>query len=178
MTAGIDKRLKYNVLAMGGSNFAGILRDTNAARMKKYLAKILDNKGITRDQFFTFIEKKIKTDPKYTAKYMDARDTLMILSEFDRTVPIKYGVELRDEIGKPKTLVIPADHYVGLLFTQFLKWLPPTREFSVFPVAYVEGQALDFYDQKIKKDTRSPFFLLKMAEAPFNAIGRLIWEIF
>lgn len=174
MTAGVDPRLKYNVIVLGGSDLVGVFKNTKQRRIRKYRNEVMKAKNISSQQFYDYLAEMIKTDPKFLSKYMDARDTLLILSLFDNTVPIHYGYALRHDIGKPRTIFLLADHYTGLLYTQFLRFLPPTREFTLFPFDYVEGEALQFYQKKMPGRSCARFHPLKILRAPLDLIGR-VW---
>jgi hypothetical protein len=179
ITAGVDKRLKHNVIVLGGTDIVKLFKHSSQGRLQKYTNAVLSNKNITQDEFFELLQQRIRTDPKNVSQYMDARDTLMILGLFDTTVPFKYGQQLRAQIGNPRTVYLFSDHFVGLLYTQFLHFLVPTIENAVLPMDYVEGEALDFYTRAFKINRCGcksiPLQLLQM---PFNLIGRLFGEIF
>lgn len=169
MTAGVDPRLKYNVLAMGGSDLLGIFKHTNVRGVNAYREKVQAAKGITKQQFFEFIEKTVKSDPKNLARYIDADNTLMILSLFDKSVPIEYGMRMRAEIGTPRTVFLTSGHVTSLLYTQFLEVLPP----------YIETEALDFYDRSFERNswdvTSLPFQILQL---PVGIVSYLYFAVF
>lgn len=174
ITAGVDSRLQYNVIAMGGTDLVSIFRDTAQSRINKYKAEVMKTRNLTPEQFYKSLDDRIKTDPKNLAKYMDARNTLMLLAMFDKTVPIKYGRQLREQIGNPRTVFLAADHFIALLYTQFLKFFPPTREFTILPIDYVEGQALEFFRQSFAPRTpQRRAWYLAMLRAPLDAVGKI-----
>lgn len=179
ITAGIDPRLKYNVMAMGGTDLANLFRHSSQRRIRRYTESVMTKKGMTEEQFFNALSQQVRTDPKYLASYIDARDTLMFLSVFDRTVPIKYGYELRDQIGDPRTVYLMADHYTSILYTGFLGPLPTKSPIVIFPFDFVEAEALEFYKKKFQSGHRDirqiPFAILQM---PFNLITEIVGKIF
>lgn len=172
MTAGVDERLKHNVLVMGGSDLAKLFEKSNQRRIQKYIDTVTTKKNISRAEFFTNFNKDIKTDPKNFASYIDARNTLMILGMFDRTVPIKFGRLLREQIGNPKTIFLFADHYTGLLFTNVIK--VACGDACFLPFDYVETEAMNFYRNAMTPGTNTlkliPYRLLRV---PFDLIGRI-----
>ena len=169
MTAGVDPRLKYNVLAMGGSNLLEIFKHTNVKGVNAYREKVQVAKGITKQQFFEYIERTVKSDPKNLARYIDADNTLMFLSLFDKSVPIEYGLRMREEIGTPRTVFLTSGHVTSLLYTQFLEVLPP----------FIETEALDFYDRSFERDSWSltslPFQILQL---PVGFVSYLYFAAF
>lgn len=153
MTAGVDARLKYNVLAMGGTDLVNLLRKSDQRGVKKFRNKVIKIKGITKEDFYTQLRERVRTDPTYLAKYMDARNTLMFLSVFDHAVPFKYGQRLRDEIGGPRTVYLLAGHYTSILYTQYASLLLPWRPLCLLPQDYIESEALAFYKQKFNGES-------------------------
>jgi hypothetical protein len=174
MTAGVDPRLKFNVMAMGGTELVNLFKRSDQGGIAKYTKKVMDAKNITRDQFYEELDKNIKTDPKYFAQFIDARNSLLFLSVFDKTVPIKYGERLRKQIGNPRTIYIAAGHYTSILFTQYVKLLLPLHSFCLFPSDYIETESLAFFNEKFQRRSGTmrliPYRILQL---PFEIIGRI-----
>jgi len=80
-------------------------------------------------------------------------------------------MKLRRDIGNPETIVLFADHYVALLFTQLVKILPPISGATIFPLDYVESEAVRFYRKQFNEPKFSwhslPYRILK---APLDGI--------
>lgn len=172
MTAGVDPRLKYNVMAMGGTDLVSLLRDSDQKGVRKFRNKVMDTLGMSKTQFYESLRARIRTDPKYLAKYMDARNTLMFLAVFDHAVPFKYGEQLREDIGKPRTVYLTAGHFTSILFTQYAKLLLPRAEICLFPRDYIEREALVFYNRSFKhRNTAWQMLPYRILQLPFNIIG-------
>lgn len=118
ISAGVDKRLKHNVLALGATDLVRIMKSSNERRIEKYRDDVMAKLGISEKEFYTALTDNIRTDPKGLAKISYARHTLLVLALLDKTVPIQYGIKLRREIGGPKTVYLLADHYLAAGFTQ------------------------------------------------------------
>ncbi len=175
ITASVDKRLKYNVLALGGSDITDIFKTARVNKFKLYREKIMLAKGITKEEFFAKLEGSIKTDPKYLAQYLDSRNTLMFLSMFDSTVPIKNGMQLRETIGQPRTVYMAADHFISAGFTGMGQLVSVGPDYSLFPFDYIESEALDFYESKFKKRKwRLETVPLRILQLPFNVVQRIV----
>lgn len=175
MTAGVDPRLKYNVIALGGSDLVSVMRDSDQKRLKKILNQVMKNKEMSEEQVLSYLDQMIKTDPKYLAAHMDSRNTLMFLSLFDKTVPFKNGMQLREQIGNPKTIFLPANHYTSAAFTQFIKVLPDEVPVVIFPAAYIESEAFEFYKRSFKRGHRDFRMLpLRLLQLPFDIIGNIV----
>ena len=177
ITAGVDERLEHNVFVLGGSDLAKLFEKSNQNRIQKYIKTVTANKNITRKELFTFLESNIKSDPKNYASYIDASKTLMILGLFDRTVPIKFGRLLREQLGNPRTIFLAADHYLGLAYTGVIT--VACGDLCFLPLDYVETEALSFYRNSMQTGERTfkllPFRFLRI---PFDLIGRIGEEIF
>ena len=145
ITAGVDSRLKTNIIVMGGEDIVEIFRSTNQRGVGKYITKVLAHKGYTRDDLFKFLTETIKTDPKNLAQYMDAEHTLMFITAFDKTVPAHFQHALRRRIGNPSTYYLATDHYLALLLTQFVPLIPPIPGYGVLPFDFIERESLGFY---------------------------------
>lgn len=175
ITAGIDPRLKHNVLALGGTDLVQLFRDSDQPRIRKYREKIMQLKNISADEFFDILTKSIRTDPKFLSQYIDARNTLMILALFDQTVPFKYGLRMRKQIGKPRTIFLLAGHYSALLYTQFVRIIRPNGDLSSFPLDYVETRALEFYEKSFGRERLSfKKVALRVVAIPMNVVGAVV----
>jgi hypothetical protein len=178
LTAGIDSRLKYNVLVMGGTDLVDLFRDSNQARIEKYIKSVSSNKGLSEEEFFQALRKQLKTDPKNTAHFLDSRNTLVILGIFDKTVPFTYGLRLREQIGRPETVFLFADHYLGLLFTQTVSLIPPSKEETgFFPFPYVEQEAVSFYKRSFGIGSNWKLLPFRILQFPLNLIAEGAAEV-
>jgi hypothetical protein len=178
MLAGVDERLKHNVLVLGGSNLVGMFRSSGEKGIKKFIKKVTDAKQISRDELFRVLEESINTDPRYVAKYIDARNTLLILGLFDQSVPVRYGLKLRRQIGEPETVVLMSGHYTSLLFTQFVQLIPPGSDLCVFPYDLIETEALSFYNRTFKTGRWSVREIpVRIFKLPMSIVGR-VWQLF
>ena len=178
-TAGIEPRLKFNVFALGASHLVDVFKRTDVRGVEKYRNNVKELKNISDEQFYAMLQDGLKTDPRYLAPYIDARNTLLILSAFDHAVPIKYGMKLRRELGTPKTIFLASGHYTALLYTQFIKLLPPSETICIFPFDFVESESLRFYNEAF--DTkRVDFFHLPLVilQLPFLLLGKLYYALF
>jgi hypothetical protein len=174
MTAGVDERLKYNVILLGGADLVQLFSNTDQPRVRRFVKTMMEKKNMTEPELYEYLRGKIKTDPKYLARFIDGRNTLLMLALFDQTVPIKTGFDLRRELGEPETIVFMAGHYSSILFTSIADQFLPTGKYTPFPIDYVETEALRFY-RKSFNEGRTPFQLLALRTLrfPFDLIGRV-----
>jgi hypothetical protein len=178
LTAGVDSRLEYNVLVLGGTDLVDLFRDSNQPRIEKYIKAVQENKGFDQEQFFNALRGQLKTDPKNTAQYLNGDKTLLILGVFDRTVPFSYGLKLRDQIGRPDTIFLLADHYVGLLYTQTVSIVPPSKdEPGLFPFPYIEEEAVSFYDRSFNGSWNWGVLPYRLLQQPFNIVAEAFADV-
>ena len=177
VTAGAEPRLKANVLALGGSQLAQIFKKSDVRGVRKYRNRVLTANGITNEEFFNYLEKNLISDPKNLAQYLNANNTLMFLSIFDKAVPFKFGMKLRRQIGYPRTVFLVAGHYTALLYTKFMFGAMGMDCASVLPINIVESEMLKFFNDRFetrRHDIRNlPLFLY---ELPFELLGRAYWR--
>lgn len=173
MTAGTDPRLAYNVMFMGGTDIATVFEQTDQPRARMIIRKIAAQRRVPESALFDEMRRNLKTDPKYLARYMDARDTLLILARFDHTVPFNRGMSLRRELGYPETIMLASGHYSSAIFTGIahdFAVLPP-----MLPPSYVEAETLRFFQDRFGVN-RSPSLslgVLRLLRSPGDAIGRV-----
>jgi hypothetical protein len=178
VTASVDRRLRYTVLALGGSDLAGMFRRSTEKGLRKYKRKVMAKKGLDEEGLHQFFLNTVKTDPKNLVQYADARNTLVVLGLFDRTVPYRYGHRLRKTIGYPRTVFLTAGHFTALLYTGFLEVVAPVVAYFPLPIDYVETEALYFFDTKFGRSRlHAKLTLLRLLQLPFNIIGVLVDEI-
>lgn len=177
ITSGIDSRLEYNVMALGGTNLVKLFSESKEGRIKEYRQKVQSNKNWTQEEFVQILSETLKTDPVNFAQYIDARKTLLVLSLFDDTVPIKFGKKLRHQIGKPETIYLLADHKLGLLYTGFVPIIPPIHRsgYRIFPIDYLETEALHFYRKSFGHEEVSiKHTIFQLLQIPFVLAERTI----
>ena len=175
MSAGVDPRLKHNVLAMGGTDLVGVFRDSDERKIGLYKKAVMEQQKITAEEFYAYMEERIKTDPKMLAKYMDARNTLLILALFDSTVPFKYGQQLRADIGNPRVVYLLAGHKTSVLFTELPNHVKPLEHFPIMPFDYIETEAVAFYDKSFGTGRRSARqAVFEVLQSPFSLVAQIV----
>jgi len=95
-----------------------------------------------------------------------------VLGIFDRTVPFSYGMKLREQIGRPETIFLFADHYVSLAYTQTVSLFPPSKEKAgLFPFPYIEQEAVSFYERSFEGGWNWKALPFKILMLPVNIIA-------
>lgn len=180
MSAGADERLKYNVMALGGTGLARLFTDSTERRIRKYREQVKEERKFETDEAFAeYLQSFLKSTPDNLASFIDGRNVLMFLSLFDDTVPIKYGWDLREQLGKPRTSFLLADHRTSILYTQFVPLLPPNRCFGLFPFDYIETEAMYFFEKSFEKPKiNTRHLLFELVQVPFYVADGLIRAFF
>lgn len=179
MTAGVEPRLSHNVMLLGGSDLVSVFKRSDQGRIRRYIDSVTKAKNITPEEFFRQLRTQLRTEPGHVVRHMDARNTLLFLGMFDRTVPFRYGLKLRRQLGLPKTVFLPAGHYTSILYTQFAKILPPSDEYALFPFDYIELEALNFYRRAFETTphTSLRLMIVRLLRTPFDLIGGVVNSI-
>lgn len=179
ITAGVDSRLQFNVLALGGSHLVEVFKKSDVGGIKRYRDQVIEKTGITEEQFYQSLEDSIITEPKNYARFLDPKKTLMFLSIFDKAVPFKYGLKLREEAGTPRTIFLFSGHYTALLYTQFVKLIPPWDSFCIFPFDFVESESINFYNDAFETGHIDIWhFPFRLVQIPGKALGYLYYAFF
>jgi hypothetical protein len=174
LSAGVDARLKYNVMVLGGTDLIDIFRTSDQRRIKRYIDSVCTDRGITEKQFFELLRQQVKTDPKNTAHYIDPRNSLLILAMFDQTVPFRSGLRLRQQLGYPATIFLFANHYTGLLYTQTVSLIPPRMGPGIFPFPYVEQEAVAFFERSFGTGSGWGAVPYRIAQFPMNLVAEAL----
>ena len=65
------------------------------------------------------IARSLRAEPGRFAPGISNDRVLLILGSLDDKVPYATGLELRDRLGEPETIVIPLGHYTGIIAAPF-----------------------------------------------------------
>ncbi|MFB3787966.1 MAG: alpha/beta hydrolase family protein [bacterium] len=136
--AGVDRRLKANVIALAGGDLPSILSHSNLPNLRDLFHRYAENNHLTPPQAEQQLRAALQTEPLRFTPYIDPRTTLLILARMDHTVPRRNGELLREALGYPRTIYLPTGHYSAVLFTGM----------AGYP--YIESKVLDFLDRILK----------------------------
>ncbi len=129
----LDKRLKYNILGLGGGNIPAILETSSEGRVEEFLKDCREKKG---PSYCLELIKDYQSDPLAFAPSVDARNTRMFLANFDTVVRHNYGTQLHEALGKPELNTLPTGHYTTALY-----WF------------WLSDMILEFFQEKFHIDT-------------------------
>ncbi len=137
LVSALESRVRAGVVALAAGNIPHVLSYSEDRGVRKKRDKLLAKQNVTADQLYQRLAAQINCDPLNYAPYMDARNILMILARFDRSVTYWQGRELKERMGNPETIYLLSGHYSSLLY-----WF------------YIQKEALMFFNRKldVKKD--------------------------
>jgi len=124
VAAGVDERLKCNVIALAGGSMADIICYSKEPRIKGAREKAIKKQNETLEEIHNNFEINLKTDPIKLAPYVDARNVLMMEAYFDnRVIPRKYSDKLRDAMGRPEMFYMFTEHFkTPFLYLPYARW--------------------------------------------------------
>jgi hypothetical protein len=114
VSAGVDDRFVAGVYILGGGSMADIFCSSDEPTIRLHRKKL--QKKYSIKEIHSGIMKNIESDPLQVAKYIDARQTLMYIGLFDKTVPRKCGDKLLKEIGNPEHVYTFGNHYTSMVY--------------------------------------------------------------
>lgn len=112
----LDKRVRAAVLGLAGGDVPHILAYSTEGGIVRRREKMLERHGLTQAQLYQLLKAEFVHDPLDYAPYMDARNVLMILAQFDTIVPFGNGLALREKMGGPETIFIPTGHLTAVVY--------------------------------------------------------------
>ena len=123
-----DSRIKTHVLAMAGGNLPEIFMTSRDPLMKSYMKAVLESKpvfkntAVDRTNLKEVLKEIFLLEPLNSAHLLPAQNILLLLAIFDHVVKFRYGMALRQALGKPKTIFLPLGHYTSILLVPILQW--------------------------------------------------------
>ncbi len=129
----LDSRIRAATLGLAGGDLPYILTQTTEKGIAKRREAILRNEHLTLPELHEKLGQCIQCDPNTYAAFVEPQKVLLILGDFDTVVPIKKGLELRQKMGKPETILVPTGHYTAILF-----------------VPYIQHQCYKFFQRKFR----------------------------
>jgi dienelactone hydrolase len=131
MLAPLDNRIQAAIIGLAGGDLPYILAHSTEPGLTKKREEFLKAKSLTPDQAEAALRKMLTRDPLLYAPYVDPRKVLLVLARYDTVVPIAKGLELKEKMGNPETIMIPAGHYTAVL-----------------SIPYIKSQSFDFFEKR------------------------------
>lgn len=118
--AASDPRPKAHVFSLIGGNIPEIILTSRDPLMRNYLQAIQMSRG--KDGLKPALQQAIRSEPLKVCRSIPRENVLMFLAIFDRVIRFRYGLALRQVLGKPETVFLPLGHYTSILTIPLLKW--------------------------------------------------------
>jgi len=115
MLTALDPRIKASVFGLAGSDLPAILARSSDRGISKRRAEVLSQGDWTPAKLEAALRESITCEPREFAAHVDPHKSLLVLGLFDRVVPFSQGWQLREQLGKPETLLLPTGHYTAVL---------------------------------------------------------------
>jgi dienelactone hydrolase len=122
LISALDPRIGASVLVLAAGDLPYILARSNDKGIIKRRNALLAEKTLTPEQLQQELTEKIRCDPINYAEHIDADKTLMILARFDAVVPYHKGLELKEKIGNPETILLWSGHYSAIVYIYYVKY--------------------------------------------------------
>jgi len=127
----LEDRIKAAAIGLAGGDLPYILTRTTEPGLTKRREQEMKERSMTLEQCEERLRGMLKYDPLNYAHYVDPKKVLLVLARYDDVVPIEKGLELKEKMGNPETIMIPAGHYSAVL-----------------SIPYIKSQSFDFLEKR------------------------------
>ena len=134
MLAPLEGRICAAIIGLAGGDLPHILTYSTEPGLTKKREEFLKERGLTPEQAEAALRNLITRDPLNYAPYVDPRKVLLVLARYDTVVPIAKGLELKEKMGNPETIMLPAGHYTAVLSIPYIK----SQSFEFFEKRFAE----------------------------------------
>jgi dienelactone hydrolase len=131
----LEDRIKAAALGLCAGDLPYILTHTTEPGLTKRREQELKDRGITLEESEKRLREMITCDPLTYAGYVDPKKVLLVLGRYDDVVPYEKGVELKEKMGNPETILLPAGHYTAVLSIPYIK----SQSFEFFEKRFAES---------------------------------------
>ena len=113
--AAVDPRVKACVLDLAGGPLPGVLRTSAEPGLRRNWNRYRRRHSLTDKQLYDAMANVIRTDPVKLAPYLPRDRVLMLIAQFDSSVPTRYQVRLWQALDKPRADFVLLGHYTSIL---------------------------------------------------------------
>lgn len=121
MLAPLENRIRAAIIGLAGGDLPHILAYSTEPGLAKKRVEFLKERNLTAEQAEAELRKIIKRDPLVYAPYVDPKKVLMVIARSDDVVPTAKGIELKEKMGNPETIMLPGGHYTAVLSIPYIK---------------------------------------------------------
>lgn len=131
MLAPLENRVRAAIIGLAGGDLPHILAYSTEPGLTKKREEFLKERNLTPESAETELRKIIKRDPLLYAPYVDPKKVLMVIARSDDVVPTAKGLELKERMGNPETIMLPGGHYTAVL-----------------SIPYIKSQSVEFFEKR------------------------------
>ena len=131
MLAPLENRIQAAIIGLAGGDLPHILTYSTEPGLVKRREEFLKERNLSPEQGEEALRKMLTRDPLFYAPYVDPHKVLLVLARYDTVVPIAKGLELKEKMGNPETIMIPSGHYTAVL-----------------SIPYIKSEAFDFFEKR------------------------------
>jgi len=131
MLAPLENRIQAAIIGLAGGDIPYILTYSTEPGLVKRREEFLKERNLSTEQAEAALRKMITRDPLVYAPYVDPHKVLLVLARYDTVVPIAKGLELKEKMGNPETIMIPSGHYTAVL-----------------SIPYIKSESFDFFEKR------------------------------
>jgi hypothetical protein len=134
MLAPLESRIGAAIIGLAGGDIPYILAYSTEPGLARKREEFLKERGLTPEDAERELRKLITRDPLIYAPYVDPEKVLLVLARYDTVVPIAKGLELKEKMGNPETIMLPSGHYTAVLSIPYIK----SQSFEFFKKRFAE----------------------------------------
>ncbi|MBK7998842.1 MAG: alpha/beta hydrolase [Verrucomicrobia bacterium] len=138
MLAPLENRIRGAILGLAGGDIPHILAHSTEPGLVKKRQEFLKERNLSPDQAEAELRKIIKRDPLVYAPYVDPKKVMLIIARSDDVVPTAKGLELKERMGNPETIMLPGGHYTAVLSIPYIK----SQSFEFLEKCFAPGSAV------------------------------------
>jgi len=148
-----DSRVSVLSVALVGGSVADVMVRSDEGRIVRSVAGARERLGMTNAELRDYLAEKIETDTLSVAPYLDAGRVLLVLARFDDAVPYELQRDLREAMGRPKSITVPTGHATAALY-----------------LFYLRARVLEFFDATLSRPG------IPVSTAPLPDVCREGWQ--
>jgi dienelactone hydrolase len=132
--AAMDPRVGAVSPALVGGSLPYVLVTSDERRIVEATEAAKTRLSMDDEQLRDHLAEKIETDTLALAPHINAERVLMVLTKYDTTVPYDSQLRLRDAMGHPEAITLPATHNTAAAY-----------------LFYLRSKVLQFFDRKLSQ---------------------------
>ena len=116
-----DERVRASALALVAGDLPFVLTNSSEGRIIDAADGAMETLQTDREGLRQYLAERIESDPLSLARYVDPERVLLVLAKFDDAVHYEKQLELRDAMGNPEAITLPAGHVTTAAYLFYLR---------------------------------------------------------